>query len=56
MPKDILVVVDEDDKEGGDGDDGYAQTQTVFFLVTFVVSLDAVVDYDDGDCEYYCTS
>ena len=49
-----------DDAGGsGDGDDGYAQTQTVFFLVTYVISLDAVVDYDDGgdgDGEYYCAS
>ena len=36
-PKNILVVYDNDENAGGD--DGYAQTQVVFFLVTYVVPM-----------------
>ena len=38
-PKNILVVYDNDDNAGDDVDDGYAQTQVVFFLVTYVVPM-----------------
>ena len=41
VPKDILFVVDKDDNVGDDWDvdDGYAQMQVVFFLVTYVVPM-----------------
>ena len=51
----VNIIVRHDDAGGsGDVDDCYAQTQAVFFLVTFVTSLDAV-DVD-GDAEHYCAS
>ena len=43
VPKDILFVVDKDDNVGDGGMlmmvIGYAQTQVVFFLVTYVVPM-----------------
>ena len=36
----VNIIVRDDDAGGsGDGDDGYAQTQVVFFLVTYVVPM-----------------
>ena len=52
VPKDILFVVDKDDNVGDDG-------MLMMVMLTYVVSLDVVVDYDhgsDGDGEYYCWS
>ena len=35
----MLVMMIDDAGGSGDGDDGYAQTQVVFFLVTYVVPM-----------------